>query len=171
MWNSYTFLYVPYTFRIRSPPQLKDFVDQLYVPTRSVQPSRNYVKIVIHLTFRSPSEAPGSLSRLCYTFLYVPYTFLYVPDGFAVFLILETSAHTLEVLYLVLHTTRLPWLYCKQAGQSSFVCHSGCQSQSLPQLSYTVSTIPSHYHLNHSHHVLSLYVPIRSVQPSHKSVQ
>jgi hypothetical protein len=38
--NCYTFLYVPYTFRIRSPHKMKDFDGKLYVPIRSVQPSR-----------------------------------------------------------------------------------------------------------------------------------
>ena len=54
-----TFLYVPYTFRIRSPYEMKDFCQKLYVPIRSVQPSRNSCKL-LYVPIRS---------------LYVPYTF------------------------------------------------------------------------------------------------
>ena len=60
LWNSYTFLYVPC-----NPLAIMWNCDPFHL--------------------RSPSKAPGSLSRVWYTFLYVPYTFLYVPDGFAFF--------------------------------------------------------------------------------------
>ena len=38
--NRHTFLYVPYTFRIRSPHKPSFYVQMLYVPTRPVQPIR-----------------------------------------------------------------------------------------------------------------------------------
>ena len=38
--NCYAFLFVLYTFRIRSPHKIKDFAGKLYVLIRSVQPSR-----------------------------------------------------------------------------------------------------------------------------------
>jgi len=58
--NCYTFLYVPYTFRIRSPHKVKDFDGKLYVPIRSIQPSRY------------SHELP-------HTFVHVPYTFVHIP--------------------------------------------------------------------------------------------
>ena len=39
--NSITFLYVPITFRIRSSMFFISFVGKLYIPIRSVQPSRS----------------------------------------------------------------------------------------------------------------------------------
>ena len=44
MWNGYTFRHVPYTFRIRSAHISAEFCKQVYVPIRSVQPSRDSVK-------------------------------------------------------------------------------------------------------------------------------
>jgi len=83
-----------YTFRMRSPYKMKDFYQKLYVPIRSVQPSR-YSCELLYVLIRSV-YAPHTfliqtdrwLSKLirsytfcatlailvnCHTFLYVPY--------------------------------------------------------------------------------------------------
>ena len=57
--HSYTFLYVMYTFCIRSGLFSKELVRELYVPIRSVRPSREYREL-LYVPIRS---------------LYVPYTF------------------------------------------------------------------------------------------------
>ena len=57
--NTLTFLYVLYTFRIRSPHKMKDFSGKLYVPIRSVHPSQHYCEL-LYVPIRS---------------VYVPYTF------------------------------------------------------------------------------------------------
>ena len=92
-----TFLYVPYTFRIRSSYKSKEFSQKLYVPIRSVQPSRYSCKLLyvpirsVYAPIRVLIQKERSLSKVIrsYTFcatlsqilriLLQSYTFLYVP--------------------------------------------------------------------------------------------
>ena len=65
--NCYTFLYVPYAFRIRSPYKMKDFAGKLYVPIRSVQPSR-YSRELQEIRTRSacdPIHSVQLLHKIC----------------------------------------------------------------------------------------------------------
>jgi hypothetical protein len=48
----YTFLYVPYTLHIRSPFEMKESCQEVYVPARSVQPSR-YRCALLYVPIRS----------------------------------------------------------------------------------------------------------------------
>ena len=92
-----TFLYVPYTFCIRSPYEMNNFSQKLYVPIRSVQPSRYSCKLLyvpirsVYVPIRFPIQKERLLSKVIrsYTFratlsrflriVLQSYTFLYVP--------------------------------------------------------------------------------------------
>ena len=71
--NSYTFLYAPYTFRIRSSMFFEHVVQMLYIPTRSVQPSRSkrdfpeHLHPTTRLTYKAPASRSPCLLR-SYTF-------------------------------------------------------------------------------------------------------
>jgi len=126
-WSKFvlTFLCVPYTFRIRSPCKMKDFCQKLYVPIRSVQPSRNSLKL-LYVPIRSP-YVPDTFSTQnkriwskvirSYTFratlplkagnVVTNYTFLYVlcePFRYSCGL-LYVPIRSVYVLYTFPHTT------------------------------------------------------------------
>ena len=63
----YVPIYVPYTFRIRSPYKMKDFAGKLYVLIRSVQPSR-YSRELQEIRTRSacdPIHSVQLLHKIC----------------------------------------------------------------------------------------------------------
>jgi hypothetical protein len=72
-----------YTFRGTLPVNSSNHVPNLYVPIRSVQPSRWIVPIMLRIyTFLYVPRNPPAILWTCYTFLYVPIKFLYVPPCF-----------------------------------------------------------------------------------------